>query len=69
MQVLFLHGLGSEPGGNKPAFLNEYGHEFITPPALPNDDFDESVRMAEAEHNKHSRDVIVGSSRTLDYGC
>ena len=50
------------PGGRKPMFLKEHGHEVLNP-ALPDDDFDESVRIAEAEYNKHQPDVIVGSSR------
>lgn len=62
MQVLFLHGWTSVPGGKKPTFLKEHGHEVINP-ALPDDDFDESVRIAEAEYNRHHPDVIVGSSR------
>jgi len=62
MRILFLHGWTSVPGGRKPMFLKEHGHEVLNP-ALPDDDFDESVRIAEAEYNKHQPDVIVGSSR------
>ena len=50
------------PGGKKPTYLKKHGHEVINP-ALPDDDFDESVRIAEAEYNQHHPDVIVGSSR------
>lgn len=62
MRLLFLHGWTSVPGGRKPTFLKEHGHEVINP-KLPDDDFDESVRIAEAEYNQHQPDLIVGSSR------
>lgn len=62
MKILFLHGWTSVPGGLKPSYLKEHGHEVINP-ALPDDDFDESVRIAEAEYSQHNPDVIVGSSR------
>jgi hypothetical protein len=32
-------------------------------PALPDEDFDEAVRIAQAEFNRHHPDVVVGSSR------
>ena len=62
MQILFLHGWTSVPGGRKPTFLKDHGHNVINP-ALPEDDFEESVRIAEAKYNQHQPDVIVGSSR------
>lgn len=62
MKILFLHGWTSVPGGTKPTFLQERGHSVVNP-ALPDDDFDESVRIAEAEYEQHRPDVIVGSSR------
>lgn len=62
MKVLFLHGWTSVPGGRKPTFLVDHGHEVINP-ALPDDDFDQSVKIAELEYNRHYPDVIVGSSR------
>lgn len=62
MTILFLHGWTSVVGGRKPTFLKEHGHEVLNP-ALPDDDFGESVRIAEAEYNKHQPDVVVGSSR------
>jgi hypothetical protein len=62
MKILFLHGWTSVPGGTKPTFLKDHLHEVINP-ALPDDDFDESVRIAEAAYGKHHPDVIVGSSR------
>ena len=62
MKVLFLHGWTSTPGGLKPTFLKEHGHEVINP-ALPDDDFAEAVRIAQSEFDQHQPDVVVGSSR------
>jgi hypothetical protein len=44
MKMLFLHGWQSTPGGVKPTYLAEHGHEVLNP-ALPDDDFDEAVAM------------------------
>ena len=62
MRILFLFGWSSTPGGLKPTYLKVHGHEVINP-ALPDDDFDESVRIAQAEYDKGHPDVVVGSSR------
>src|SRR4051812_47833296 len=62
MKILFLHGWHSVPGGVKPSYLIEHGHEVINP-ALDDDDFDEAVRTAQADYDRHRPDVIVGSSR------
>src|ERR1700676_3700360 len=62
MKILFLHGWQSVPGGVKPTFLARHGHEFINP-KLPDDDFEEAVRIAQAEFDKHQPAVVVGSSR------
>jgi hypothetical protein len=62
MLILFLHGWRSIPGGVKPAYLTSNGHEVLNP-ALPDDDFDEAVRIAQAEFDRHQPDLIVGSSR------
>jgi hypothetical protein len=62
MKILFLHGWTSTPGGRKPTFLKEHGHAVINP-ALPDDDFEEAVRIAQAEFDQHHPDVVVGSSR------
>ena len=45
MKVLFLHGWTSVPGGVKPTYLKEHGYEILNP-ALPDEDFEESVRIA-----------------------
>ena len=62
MKTLFLHGWQSVPGGVKPAYLKDHGHEVINP-KLPDDDFAEAVRIAQAEFDKHQPQVVVGSSR------
>jgi hypothetical protein len=62
MKILFLHGWRSVPGGVKPTFLKDHGHD-VTNPGLPDDDFAEAVRIAQAEFDKHQPEVVVGSSR------
>lgn len=62
MKILFLHGWQSVPGGAKPTYLKDAGHEILNP-SLDDDDFDEAVRTAQAEYDQHQSDVIVGSSR------
>lgn len=62
MTILFLHGWNSIPGGVKPTYLANHGHEVINP-QLPHEDFAEAVRIAQAEFDKHQPPVVVGSSR------
>src|SRR5579872_1625417 len=62
MRILFLHGWQSVPGGAKPTFLAQHGHEVINP-KLPDEDFAEAVKIAQAEFDKHRPQVVVGSSR------
>jgi hypothetical protein len=62
MKILLLHGWHSVPGGVQPSYLVSHGHEVINP-ALDDDDFDQAVRTAQAEYDRHRPDVIVGSSR------
>jgi hypothetical protein len=61
MKLLFLHGWQSIPGGVKPTFLVRHGHEVINP-KLPDEDFEEAVRMAQAEYDRHRPAVVVGAS-------
>lgn len=62
MTILFLHGWQSVPGGVKPTYLKDHGHTIINP-KLPDDDFVEAVRIAQAEFDTHQPQVVVGSSR------
>ena len=62
MKILFLHGWHSVPGGVKPTFLKDHGHEVINP-ALPHEDFAEAVRIGQAEFDTHRPQAVVGSSR------
>jgi len=62
MKILFLHSWQSVPGGVKPTYLKNHSHEVINP-KLPDDDFAESVKIAQEEFDKHQPQVVVGSSR------
>ncbi len=62
LKVLFLHGYGSDPNGLRPMYLEEHGYQ-VSHPALPDEDFPESVRIAQSACEDFSPDVIVGSSR------
>ena len=62
MKILFLHGWTSTPGGKKPTYLASHGHE-VSNPSLPDDDFDEAVRIAQTEYDQQHPGVVVGSSR------
>src|SRR3954454_16888264 len=62
MKILFLHGWDSFPGGVKPYYLANHGCEVINP-AVDDADFDQAVRTAQHEYDRHHPDVIVGSSR------
>lgn len=62
MNILFLHGWQSTPGGLKPTYLKDHDHS-VANSHLPDDDFDAAVRIAQAEYDQHKPDVVVGSSR------
>jgi len=62
MKILYLHGWQSVPGGVKPSYLKRHGHELIEP-ALPDDDFEAAVSIAQAELERHNPERVVGSSR------
>jgi hypothetical protein len=62
MKILFLHGWISKPGGVNATFLANHGHEVVNP-ALPDEDFDEAVQIAQAEFDRHDPDIVVGVSR------
>ena len=59
MKVLFLHGWQSTPGGLKPTYLKDHGHEVLNP-ALPDDNFDAVVRIAQAEYEQGQFEEILG---------
>ena len=62
MKILFLHGWQSVPGGVKPTFLKDHGHEVLNP-KLPDEDFAEALRVAQEIFDTQFPGVIVGSSR------
>src|SRR5262245_14010166 len=62
MIILFLHGWQSVPGGVKPTFLAQHGHEVINP-KLPDEDFNKAVKIAQEEFDKHQPAVVASSSR------
>ena len=62
MKILFLYGWQSVPGGVKPTYLKDHGHEVINP-ALDDDDFNAALSTAQAEFDQHRPQVVVGSSR------
>ncbi len=61
-KILFLHGSGSRPGGQKPSWLLENGHEVLNP-QLPDESFEESVRISQQLVDVEDPEIIVGSSR------
>jgi alpha-beta hydrolase superfamily lysophospholipase len=62
MTILFLHGWQSIAGGVKPTYLAQHGH-LVLNPKMPDEDFAEAVRIAQAEFDQHRPQVVVGSSR------
>ena len=62
MRILFLHGWHSVPGGVKPTYLKDHGHEVINP-ALDDDDFATALATAQAAFDQYQPQVVVGSSR------
>ena len=67
MNILFLHGWFSTPGGVTPNYLKDHGHEVINP-ALNDDDFTLAVTTAQAEFDQHQPQVVVGRSRGDEFG-
>jgi len=63
MTILFLHGWQSTPGGLKPTYLKDHGHSVLNP-KLPDDDFQQAVRIAQSEYDQNQPDVVVGSIRS-----
>jgi hypothetical protein len=62
LRVLYLHGLGEEPGGVVPTALRASGCAIIEPP-LPHGDFHDAVRVAQGALDRSCPDVVIGFSR------
>jgi hypothetical protein len=62
MKILFLTGWHAAPGGVKPMFLREHGHEVIAP-VLDDGDFAFAIRTAQHAYDECQPDVVVGLSR------
>lgn len=62
MSILYLHGWHSKPGGKKPTFLKSHGFELVNP-HLPDEDFEESLRIAQAAYDENPIRLVIGSSR------
>lgn len=62
MRILFLHGWHSTPGGRKPSFLAERGHQVLNPSLCP-DDFEKALASAQQAFDQGNPEVVVGSSR------
>ncbi|MHB0960095.1 MAG: hypothetical protein ACYC0X_19830 [Pirellulaceae bacterium] len=65
MKILFLHDW--TPGGSKPSCLKDHRHDVLNP-ALPDDDFEAAVRIAQAEYDQGKPDVVVGGFWVFVYG-
>ena len=63
MKILFLHGWTPTPGGVKPTYLKSHGHEVLNP-ALPDDDFDQAVRIAQADAACRPRPLLLVEARS-----
>lgn len=62
MNILFLHGSLARPGGLKPIYLQNHGH-LVLNPALPPEDFNVAVMIAQNEYDQGHPDIVVGSGR------
>ena len=62
MKILFLHGLESSPGGEKPTILSSAGYEIIEP-YLPSNNWVDSIAAAQEAYDEEKPDIVVGSSR------
>ncbi len=60
MKILFPHGWESIPGSVTTTCLKDHGHEVLNP-ALPDDDFDVAIRIAQAEFDQHRPELVVVS--------
>ncbi|NBO93367.1 MAG: alpha/beta hydrolase [Planctomycetia bacterium] len=60
--VLFLDGIGCNPDGFKPRFLQGLGYR-VTAPLLPDRDFAAAVAISDEAVARSTPDIIVGYSR------
>jgi hypothetical protein len=71
MKILFLHGLNSAPGSVKPTYLAQHGHTVFNP-KLHDDDFDEAVRIAQDEFDRHQPKELLSryrNGKTIEEEC
>jgi hypothetical protein len=64
MKILVLHGWQSIPGGVKPTYLGQHGHEIINP-KLPDEDFTDGHpdRRPSSTNRFSRRGFFVGAQR------
>src|SRR5262245_16704592 len=65
IRILFCHGLKGSPNGRKATALWDAGHD-VTAPALPQDDFDASIRAARVLHGIKDDVVPLADSIELE---
>ena len=61
MRILYLHGLGAQPGGAKATFLRQQGHEVVEPEVPAK--FSEALGTAQQAFDRRRPEVVVGASR------
>ena len=64
MKILFLHGWHSVPGGVKPTYLKDHGHEVINP-QLDDDDFAAAVRTVNEPSGRTPHDDGLALTSSL----
>lgn len=62
MTILSLHGWHSTPGCLKPTYLRVHGHQVLNP-ALPDDDFQQAIRISQQEFDPGQPELAVGGSK------
>ena len=67
MKILFLHGWQSVPGGVKPTYLKNHGHEVVNP-KLDDDDFEPAFFQPVRRHQPASDLVSLGERQRRSTG-
>jgi hypothetical protein len=62
VKILFLTGWHAAPGGVKPTFLRQHGHDVVEPD-LDNNSFAAAVDTAQQAYRDSQPDVVLGLSR------